>query len=172
MVASVAILEYIVEGIHSYYAVLKEMVLNEQLKIPSLRELLKITFNKDEWQLQSPFKKWCYLYGIGRSCVNTIGYTAFKDDQSLSWLMPVPFIYIGLYTILAIYTAFYYINKGEPFKCLPCTCLMVGPLFAVSSVFKFQTYSKWFMKSVFFISIFKVTARYDKRSYRSTVRIS
>lgn len=106
-------------------------MLNEKLKIPSLRELIKITFNRRKWSSKTPYKKWCYLYGIGRAFFSTIGIKAYQDDQSLSWIAFIPFVSTAAYTILAIYTVIYFVSHGEPFKCLPCTCLLVGPVYCV-----------------------------------------
>lgn len=107
------------------------MVLNEQLKIPNFRELIKISWNRSEWKSQTPLQKWCYLYGIGRASFTFLGFTTFKEDQTLSWNVCIPFFCTVVYTILAIYTTFYCIVHGEPSKILPCTCLLVGPVYSV-----------------------------------------
>lgn len=106
-------------------------MLNEKLEIPSVRELAKVTMNRSEWTSKTPFKKWCFLYGIGSAVNKTIGITLFTEDQTLSWLAFLPFATITIYTVLAIYTVFYFSSHGEPFKCLPCTCILIGPLYSV-----------------------------------------
>lgn len=108
------------------------MVLNKHFKVPSPRELLTLAMNRNEWQSKTPFQKWCCLYGIGKASCSPIGITLFQDDQTLYWYAYFLFVYSGLYLLLAIYTSIYYINIGEASKFLPCTCLLVGPVMAVS----------------------------------------
>lgn len=108
------------------------MVLNKQFEVPPPRELLKMATNRSEWHTKTPFQKWCYLYGIGKASCSPIGITLFQDDQTLYWYAYFLFVYSSLYLMLAIYTSAYYISHGEPSKCLPCTCLLIGPVMAVS----------------------------------------
>lgn len=108
------------------------MKLNQKLVIPSIRELIRSTLSfKTNWQLKTPLQKWCYLYGIGRVNLSVLGIPLFNECQDLFWYSYVMYTYSGLYMLLAIYTAFYYISNGDPTKVLPCTCLLIGPICAV-----------------------------------------
>lgn len=102
-----------------------KLPLNNQLKIPTFRELIKsIPTIRSTWRLRTPLQKWCYLYGIGKAILHPTDHPFFKDDQTLSTFIYISIVPMAVYTILAIYTIFYYIANGEPAKCLPCTCLL------------------------------------------------
>lgn len=109
------------------------MVLNEKIETLSLIELVKsLRTIRQDWRIKTPYQKYCYFYSIGKAGFNTVGIPLYQDDQKLYWYSYVPFSYIGLYTVLGVYTAYFYIGRGEFVKFLPSTCMLVGPLLAVS----------------------------------------
>lgn len=96
------------------------MVLNENLKIPSTRDLFIALRYRETRKSKTPLEKWCHLYGIGRFVAKLPSSTAFIDDQTLNWFIYCSIVFTIYYLCLTIYTA-YYISNGEPFKCLPYT---------------------------------------------------
>lgn len=108
------------------------MVLNEKFDVPSVREQIKIIFNKSDWRAKTPYQKWCYLYGIGRTSLNILGFPVFRDDPSLYWFSYIFFVYMGIDIALVLYTIYYYLIRGDFNGFLPCTALLVGPLLCVS----------------------------------------
>lgn len=113
----------------------KKMILEQNLRIPKPFELIKLTYGKNhELSSKTPLEKWCYLYGIGRMFMAPIGYTIFEDDQTLRWYSKTTPIFCITYVLLSVNTAFYYIEQGEFFKFLPCTCLL-ALIFSVSIFF-------------------------------------
>lgn len=115
-----------------------EMVLNQKLEIPSTRELIKITFNRSQWNSRTPLQKWYYLYGIGRTFLIPTGYKVFEEDQTLPWYSYFTPAYITVYFLLAIYTSFHYTSQGEFVKFLPCTCLL-GIISSVRFSFAYES---------------------------------
>lgn len=114
------------------------MVLSKELKTLSLKELFKsLRSIRYEWKYRTPYQKFCYLYSIGKIAFGLIGIPLFQEDRTLHWYSYFGYIYFGIYTILAIYTAIFYILRGESSKCLNCTCLLIGPLLSVSSINSF-----------------------------------
>lgn len=111
------------------------MVLNEKLPIPSFLDLIRsLPTIRTEWSLKTPLQKWCYFYGIGRMVIKPVQVPVFEEDQTLSWLSYQMCVYVGSYILLAIYTFYYHLIRGEMVKCLPCTCLL-GLVIAVSLKF-------------------------------------
>lgn len=109
------------------------MVLNEKIETLSLIELVKsLRTIRQDWRIKTTHPKWCYLYSIGKAALKVIGIPLFEDDQKLYWYSYFPFVYIGINTALGVYTAYFYIGRGEFVKFLPSTCMLVGPLLAVS----------------------------------------
>lgn len=107
-------------------------VLNNKFNIPTTLELIKILVNMKAWKSKTPFQKWSYLYGVGRSFCNLIKMTTFIEDQTLCWISYYPLVFVPVHLILVIYTIVYYISNGEPSKCLPCTVVFVGPVCGVN----------------------------------------
>lgn len=108
------------------------MVFNKKFDIPSVLELIRSIPNIwNTWSLKSPYKKFCYFYGVGRAVSEYLQCPVYKDDQTLCWWIYFSPVYIGGYMLLAIYTMYYYFTISEFHKSLPCTCLF-GPVFAVS----------------------------------------
>lgn len=101
------------------------MILNEKLKIPSSRELFK-SFRtiSTVWWYKTPNQKWCYIYAMGKSASKPIGLPLFESDQTIYWNAYLIYGIFGCYTLLALYTAYYYAIDGEPGKCLSSTCLL------------------------------------------------
>lgn len=108
------------------------MVLNENPKIPSTRELFRsIRTIRGDWKLKTPLQKWCYLYGIGRAALYPPRVPSFEDDDTISFRSYQGIIYATIYVLLAFYTLWYHIIRGEFYKALPCTCIL-SMLLAVS----------------------------------------
>lgn len=107
------------------------MILNRKFNVPTTRELLKCLMDRKEWASKSPLRKWLYLYGVGKSLCNVIKITSYKEDQKLCWFSYYPLFYVAVHLILVVYTTVYYISNGEFNKCLPCTCLFIGPVCGV-----------------------------------------
>lgn len=105
------------------------MVLNEQFEFSSMRELFAVS--RHNWELKNSFQRWCYLYSMGRAANEIVNHRLFRERQTLAWPDFVPILYTTVYFILVLYTISYYIIAGESFKCLSCTCLLVGPGFGV-----------------------------------------
>lgn len=97
--------------------------INEKVKIPSILELIQITMNRKHWSSLTPFRKWCYFYGIGKACLKPHGYSVYNNNlNNRIRAYPLTF-WISVYFALVFYTVFYYTKNGEFSKCLPCTCL-------------------------------------------------
>lgn len=96
----------------------------QPLKIPTFRELIRIAIDRKNWDSQTPHRKWCYLYGIGRFCISSTGFTVFDEDQTLKWYSYLAIPGLSGYLLFAFYTIFYYIKQGEFVKCLPSTCMI------------------------------------------------
>lgn len=107
------------------------MALNQKLEIPTTHELFIELLHRDRWQSKTPYQKWCHLYGMGRSISSIAKYSTFVEDQTISRVLFIPVACAFFYFCMVIYTAVYYISNGEPFKCLPCTCILFGPVFTV-----------------------------------------
>lgn len=100
---------------------------SQKFKVPTSREILKGAPNAvSDWKHKNPLQKYCYLYGIGKMGMSTIGYTTFQDDQTLTIKSYFAFIYSGITIALMLYTIFYYAIYGEFAKSLPCTCLTIA----------------------------------------------
>lgn len=108
----------------------RKMVFNEKFDIPTTMELTR-SIHKINWSLWSPYKKFCYFYGVARSICIFWQLPAFRDDQSLSFWSFFSCVYVSAYVLLTSYTIHYYIMCSQFEKSLPCTCLL-GPLIAVS----------------------------------------
>lgn len=112
------------------------MVLNSKFPIPTFRDYLRSLQNfrhiREEWNSKTPLQKWCYLYGMGKLSGKMIGVTTFEDDQNLTWYSYMQYSYYAVSSILAIYTIAYFLLQGQFLKGLPCTCMMVGPMYGVS----------------------------------------
>lgn len=103
------------------------------IKVQSLRELIKTTFNRSEWKSKkSSLQKWNYLYSIGHNAYKIPGYKFYDDDQTIYWYAYVVHAIIVVYLVLGANTMFYYVSSGEFAKALPCTCLFIGPMISVS----------------------------------------
>lgn len=108
------------------------MVLNATFDdVPTVRELIKIKKIRAEWESKTPLQKWSYLYAIGRSALNIMGFPIFRDDSTLYWFSYIFFVYLMIDIILVIYTAFYFLSMGDIGSFVPCTALLVGPLLCV-----------------------------------------
>lgn len=100
-------------------------MLNEKLKILSTVDFLKsLRSIYREWKYKGPFRQWCYFYSIGRIGFKMIGIPLFQEDLRVFWYSYCTFLIFGLYVMAALYTAVYYIQRGEPEKFIPCTCLL------------------------------------------------
>lgn len=109
------------------------MVLNVKIETLSIVELFKsLRTIRQDWITKTPYQKWCYLYSIGKAALKIIGIPLFEDDQKLYWYSRFPFVYITIHAALGVYTMYFYIGRGEFMQFLPCTCMLVGPLLAVS----------------------------------------
>lgn len=99
----------------------------------SLIELLKgfRTIRRD-WKNKTPLQRWLYLRSFGDIGFGLTGIPLYRNDRTLHLYSYFAYSYMGLYTTLVIYTACFYIARGEFGKFLPSTCLLVGPLLAVS----------------------------------------
>lgn len=102
----------------------QKKLLNDKLKIPSLRELIQIVINLKQWHLRNAYQKWCFFYGIGKICLKPFGIPLYEEDQTIA--LRAYFFATGLigYMSLSLYTTFHYICKGDFSKGLPCTCLL------------------------------------------------
>lgn len=110
-----------------------KMVLNKKLTIPTVCELFQLLLTiKKDWSVKSPLEKWSYIYGIGRAANAIVKLPMYDDDQTLSLWAYQGCVYFGAYFVLGVYTVFYFLMSGEFAKCLPCTCLLVGPVLGVS----------------------------------------
>lgn len=66
-------------------------------------------------------------------CIGFIRLNLFEDGvHAVHWFSYFGLVYVGVYLILMIYTAYHFISHGEFTKFLPCTCLFC-PIGAVSS---------------------------------------
>lgn len=101
-----------------------------KLEIPSTLELIEIMINRKEWHKRTPFEKWSFFYGIGRTSLMPTGFTVFEADQTVRWYSYITLAYIVGYFFLALHTVVYYIVHGDFAKGLPCTC-MFGVLISV-----------------------------------------
>lgn len=103
-----------------------------------LRSLIELLFGlrtiRRDWKKKTPFEKWAYMRDIGKMSFGIAGVPILHEKQTLTWYSYFPYFYVGLYTLLVIYTAGFYIARGEFWKCLPSTCLLIGPFFGVSSM--------------------------------------
>lgn len=114
-------------------------VVNSKFEIPSVMELIRsLPTVRHDWRLKTPYKKFCYFYAYGRLFGNLMQMPMFKDDQTLCWWSYFAYFYYFFHPLLAMYTAYYYITISEYSKSLPCTCLLIGPLIAVSFQIHFQ----------------------------------
>lgn len=121
---------------------LQKMLSMIKTEIRSLFELIKgLKTIKQDWKTKTPLQKWYYLRNIGKIGFGLAGIPLFHDDQRLHLYSYFSCFYVGLYAALMIYTGWYYISQGEFMKCLPSTCLLIGPLIAVSSLFHTDSYS-------------------------------
>lgn len=112
------------------------MVLNEKFEIPTLFEMSQIGKIRSEWKSKSPLQKWSHLYGIGKVSLSVLGFPIFTEGSSVYWYSYVFFVYTGIDAILVLYTAYYFLFKGDSFSdFLPCTALLIGPLFCVCAKF-------------------------------------
>lgn len=107
------------------------MVLNENFEIPTLSKLLKIGKIRAEWKSKSPLQKWSHLYSIGRVSLIVLGFPIFTNGLTFYWYSYVFFVYMSIDAILVIYTIYYFLAKGDLTAFLPCTALLIGPLFCV-----------------------------------------
>lgn len=87
---------------------------------------------KRDWKCKTPLQKWWYLRDLGKIGFGLAGVPLFHEDQSLHSYSYFAYMYLGLCTSFVVYTACFYISHGDFMKFLPSTCLLVGPLFAVS----------------------------------------
>lgn len=107
-------------------------MLNEKLKIPSTIKFIKSLRNiYREWKYKAPFRRWCYIYSIGRLGFKIVGIPLFQEDLKVYWYSHCTSLILGLYCVAAFYTAIFYIHRGELEKCIPCTCLL-STIFTVS----------------------------------------
>lgn len=119
------------------------MIKNE---LRAMIELLKgLRTIRYDWKNKTPLQKWYYMRNLGKIGFGLVGIPLFHDDQTLHLYSYFSYMYVGLYTSFVIYTACFHIAHGEFMKFLPSTCLLVGPILAVS----FEKLSR------FFHSIFK-----------------
>lgn len=131
----------------------QNMVLSEKIETLSLVELLKgLPSIAHDWRCKTAYQKWCYFRSIGKTAFKYCAIPLYEIDQTLNWYSYFQIIYTGLYTVLALYTLWFYINRGEFAKCLPCTCLLIGPLSAVSVIMQILVVQKYFFAN-FAISI-------------------
>lgn len=111
--------------------------LNPEFKIPGFLELIQITINRNKWHLRTPFQKWCYLYGIGRVCLIPVGFTLYKEDQTIQLRSMFLVVCLAAYLLLSVYTTLYYTIHGAFSRGLLCTCLLgVGLSVCVNSMFQ------------------------------------
>ena len=112
------------------------MVLNTKFTIPTAIEYLRsaVTIRSD-WNTKTPLQKFCYFYGIGKITLDMIGFPIFNDDQRLRWKTYMGHVFFITIFILSGYTIVYYILlKGDILAGLPSTCILGGPVVAVSLV--------------------------------------
>lgn len=108
-------------------------MVDKKFSIPTVYLLYRsLRSIKQDWELKTSQEKWCYIYGIGRSACLIVKLPLFEDDQTLSLWAYQGFVYSGVHILLVAYTVYYYLINGDVTKCLPCTCLLVGPVIAVS----------------------------------------
>lgn len=109
-----------------------KMKISEKSAIPTFLDLVKMmpTIRRD-WYLKTPLEKWCFLYGIGKFSCDSVDLAVFRDDQTLSLYSYFVLMYTIAYVLLAIHTFIYFTMAGEFSRCLPCTCLLVGPILGV-----------------------------------------
>lgn len=116
-------------------------------KIPSLRDIILTTFGRCNWITKKPIEKWSYLYGIGHYSCLMCGFSIFKVPQNYVYRSSLSYSYTLTYALLAIYTIYFHMRRGDPGNSLSCTCLLVGPILTVRSkhcfVIGFMLYS-WF----------------------------
>lgn len=99
------------------------MVLNKKIETLSIVELFKsVRTILQDWKFKTPYQKWCYFYSIGKFAFKLGSVPLYEIDQTLNWYSYTALGYIGLYTMLVLYTAVFYINSGEFMKFLPSTC--------------------------------------------------
>lgn len=111
---------------------------NKKLIIPTARELFQsMSTIRDDWNFKTSLQKYCYLYGVGRAACIIVQLPIYEDDQTLPMMAYQGCVYVATYFLLAIYTVYYFVMNGEFAKCLPCTCLLVGPVVSVSLQFKY-----------------------------------
>lgn len=109
------------------------MVVNTKYKIPSSLDLYRITTGKDDWQSKIPIDKWSYLFGIGKVFGDVSGLVVFNDDQRYRLRASFFYIFTVVYALLTIYTFYFHLNRGDLEYFLSATCLLTGPVLAVSS---------------------------------------
>lgn len=102
-------------------------------EVPRWSEILKRIPNcRSDWAQKKSLQKFAYLYGIGKMGADAVGFTIFRDDQTLtvfSYLfVVVPFVQI----ILMFYTLGLYAGKGEMMsKGILCTVFITGAVLSV-----------------------------------------
>ena len=112
------------------------MVLNTKFTIPTAIEYLRsaVTIQRD-WSSKTPLQKFCYFYGFGKIPVDMIGFTIFNDDQRLRWKSYlVHAIFITIFILSGFTIVYYILLKGDVLSGLPSTCILGGPVVAVSLV--------------------------------------
>lgn len=98
----------------------KKIKLKTQSSLEILSRLLR---TKVEWRDKNPLQKFNYLYGIGRMALAKIKIPTFEKDQTLSWFSYFVFMYSGIFCILVLYSAIYWIIKEKPSKLFPSTIM-------------------------------------------------
>lgn len=109
------------------------MVSNATFRIPTLREVIRTTFGRDNWSTKTSISKWSYLYGIAKYCSIICGFPSFKASEKTSCRTTIIYAYVITYAFFGIYTVFFHINRGDAQKSLSSTCLLLGPLCCVRS---------------------------------------
>lgn len=84
---------------------------------------------------KTPLRKWAYFYGIGKIALDMIGFPIFNDDQRLQSKSYMGHVFFITIFITSGYTIVYYLwFQGNTLAGLPSTCILAGPVVAVSSI--------------------------------------
>lgn len=99
---------------------------NEKLTIPTGKLFRSLRTIRGDWGLKTPLQEWCYLFSFGRAACSLVQSRVYEDDLTLSLWAYQGCVYFLAYFIPGVYTVCYYATK-----CLPCTCVLIGPIIGV-----------------------------------------
>lgn len=86
---------------------------------------------KEKWNVATPYQKWKLLYRVGLFMEDFVQFRVFSKKPT-GLIGYVPVVTCVLHYTLLVYTAYYYIRRGNGAGCLPCFCVF-GIITSVST---------------------------------------